>query len=184
MRKNRNNGLMTVYVRSDGKEYRCILSEIIMHYENWIQQVVLEEYVPNESNELKIPIEITHITENPYFIQGSEFDWKKRSIDIICYNDEYPLKFNVDSTFACPDRPYRVGDLANTFPPGVILSPNVNPNDKILDILPIEKMQLHLKQKLMKSYLASTKKEKIVGGQAAGGAAGGQAAGGQAAGGK
>ncbi len=46
--------------------------------------------------------------------------------------------------------------------------------------MPIEKMQLHLKQKLMKSYLASTKKEKIIGGApggAAGGAAGGVAGG-------
>ncbi len=118
-------------------------------------------------------------------MRGSEFDWKKKTIEIICYNEEYPLKFNVDSTFACPDRPYRVGDLANTFPPGVILDPNVNPNDKIVDIYPVEKMQLHMKQKLMKSYLASNKKEKIMGGgTATGGAATGQAAGGQAAGGK
>ena len=179
MRKNRSNGLLTVYVRVDGKEYRCILSGINMHHEGWIQQVSLDEYVPNEPNHLTIPIEVTHITENPYFQQGSEFEWKKKTIDIICYNDEYPLKFNVDSTFACPDRPYRIGDLANTFPPGVILSPSINSNDRILDILPIERMQLHLKQKLMKSYLASTKKEKIIGGgTAAGGAAGGTAAGG------
>lgn len=179
MRKNRVNGLMTVYVRVEDKEYRCILSEINMHHEGWIQQVVLEEYAPNEANHLKIPIEITHITENPYFQQGSEFNLKKHDIDIICYNEEYPLKFYIDSSFVCPDRPYRIGDLANTFPPGVILSPTLSPNDRIFEVLPIEKMQLHLKQKLMKSYLASTKKEKTVGGggQAAGGAAGGQAAG-------
>ena len=91
----------------------------------------------------------------------------------------------VDSSFVCPERPYRIGDLANTFPPGVILDPSLDPNDSIFTILPIEKMQLHLKQKLMKSYLASTKKEKIAGGgTAAGGtAAGGTAAGGSAAGG-
>lgn len=97
------------------------------------------------------------------------------------------MRFFVDSSFVCPERPYRIGDLANTFPPGVILAPSLNPNDRVFEILPIEKMQLHLKQKLMKSYLASTKKEKIVGGGAAGGAAGGatggstgQGAGGQA----
>lgn len=65
-----------------------------------------------------------------------------------------------------------------------MLDPSLNPNDSIFTILPIEKMQLHLKQKLMKSYLASTKKEKVAGGgQAAGGATGGQA-GGQPAGGQ
>lgn len=71
MRKNINNGLLTVYVRAGDKEYRCILSEIQMHNEGWIQQVILDEYVPNEPNKLTVPVEITHITENPYFQQGS-----------------------------------------------------------------------------------------------------------------
>jgi hypothetical protein len=79
-------------------------------------------------------------------------------VDIICYNEEHPLRFYVDSSFVCPERPYRYGDLANTFPPGIILAPEINPNKRIFEIMPIEKMQLHLKQKLMKSYLASTKK--------------------------
>jgi hypothetical protein len=47
MRKNANNGLMTVYIRVEDKEYRCILSDIIMHHEGWIQKVGLFEYVPN-----------------------------------------------------------------------------------------------------------------------------------------
>jgi hypothetical protein len=69
--------------------------------------------------------------------------------------------------------------LANTFPPGLLLSPDISPNHRIFEILPIPKMQLHMKNKLMKSYIASTKKEKIVGGgQATGTPAGGQAAGG------
>jgi hypothetical protein len=47
MRKSKNNGLLTVYVRAEDKEYRCILSSINMHHEGWIQQVTLDEYVPN-----------------------------------------------------------------------------------------------------------------------------------------
>ena len=126
---------------------------------------------------------MTHITENPYFIEGSEFNFKLDRINIVCYNEEYPLKFYIDSSFVCPERPYRVGDLANTFPPGVILGEDAHSNMRIFEILPIPKMQLHMKQKLMKSYLASTKKEKIIGGGAAGGAGGAPGTTGGAAGG-
>lgn len=73
----------------------------------------------------------------------------------------------MDSSFVCPERPYRIGDLANNFPPGVTLASHVYPNQRVFEILPVEKMQLHLKQKLMKSYLASTRKEKVIGGGAA-----------------
>lgn len=73
-----------------------------MHHEGWIQQVILEEYVPNEPNKILIPVQITHITENPYFQQGSEFEFKRETLEIICYNEEYPLKFFIDSSFVCP----------------------------------------------------------------------------------
>jgi DNA-binding cell septation regulator SpoVG len=56
MRRNKTNGLMTVYVRVEDKEYKCILSYINMHHEGWIQSVILEEYVPGEANKLLIPI--------------------------------------------------------------------------------------------------------------------------------
>ena len=98
--------------------------------------------------------------------QGGEFNIKKYSVDIICYNHEYPMKFYVDSSFACPERAYRVGDLSNTFPPGIILAPQVLPNQRIIQIIQPPKMQLHMKQKLMKSYMASNKKEKQPPGQA------------------
>jgi hypothetical protein len=68
------------------------------------------------------------------------------------------LKFYADVSYACPERAYRVGDLANTFPPGIILDPSANPNVRIMQINPPEKIQLHMKKKLMKTYMASTKK--------------------------
>jgi hypothetical protein len=138
-----------------------------MHSEDWVQKVVMTEYVPGQPNEMTIPIVITHITQNPYLQQGGEFTFKRDKIDVICYNPEHPLKFFVDCSFACPERSYRVGDLANTFPPGLILAPHATPNQKILEIKKATKMQLHLKQKLMKNYLASNKKEKLAPGQPA-----------------
>ena len=48
-------------------------------------------------------------------------------IDVICYNYEYPTTFYVDVSFVNYDRPYTIGDLANTFPPGIILHPKYDP---------------------------------------------------------
>ena len=45
-------------------------------------------------------------------------------IDVICYNHEYPTTFYVDVSYVNLDRPYTIGDLANTFPPGLILDTN------------------------------------------------------------
>lgn len=44
-------------------------------------------------------------------------------VDVICYNYEYPATFYIDVSYVNLDRPYTLGDLANTFPPGLILHP-------------------------------------------------------------
>lgn len=91
--------------------------------------------MPGEPNYLKIPIELTHITSNPHVMKNEEFDQKIDDIEIICYNEEYPMRLYVDISYCSPDRPYRVGDLANTLPPGIILNPKYNLNDKIVIII-------------------------------------------------
>ncbi len=63
-----------------------------------------------------------------------EAETKLEHIEIICYNEEYPMKFYVDVSYCSPDRPYRVGDLANLLPPGIIISPKHNMNDRIINI--------------------------------------------------
>ena len=50
---------------------------------------------------------------------------------MICYNREYPTKFTIDVSYVNLDRPFTMGDLANTFPPGIILKPGVK-TDKVL----------------------------------------------------
>ena len=49
-------------------------------------------------------------------------------VSIICYNEEYPTGFHIDVSYVNQDRPYTIGDLANTFPPGIILHPNEDPS--------------------------------------------------------
>jgi hypothetical protein len=87
--------------------------------------------VPGQPNYLKVPVEFTHIQETTFFHEGYNINADIDTVDIICYNHEYPTKFYFDVTNVNLDRPYYIGDLANTFPPGVILNPKVNPN-KIL----------------------------------------------------
>ena len=67
-------------------------------------------------------------------MKNADIKDKIKMIDVICYNEEFPTKFYVDMSFCCPDRPYRVGDLANTFPPGLMISPKINLNEKIIEV--------------------------------------------------
>ena len=68
-----------------------------------------------------MPLEITHATENPYLLQRGDIDIKLDHNDIICYNHEYPTRFYIDVSYLNPDRPYRIGDLANVLPPGIMI---------------------------------------------------------------
>lgn len=98
-----------------------------------------------------------------------------RFVDVICYNEEYPTKFYIDISFCCPDRPYRAGDLANTLPPGVMLAPTVNLNDKLVVVIEPMKQTREMREQAMKDMVESTKKSKEP--KAGGGAAGTDATG-------
>lgn len=95
---------------------------------HFIEKVFFEEYVPGQPNHLRIPIRITNLENNPFYHEGYVYDFPVTSVEIICYNYEYPTKFYVDVSYVNPDRPYTLGDLANTFPPGIILNPKVDPS--------------------------------------------------------
>lgn len=90
-----------------------------------------KEYVAGKANNLTIPVAVTHLELNKFFHAGFGIQHKVTELDIICYNHEYPTKFFVDVSYVNVDRPYRIGDLANTFPPGIILHPKVDPNKEI-----------------------------------------------------
>ncbi len=51
------------------------------------------------------------------------------------------MKFYVDVSYVCPERAYRLGDLANTFPPGIVLDKGMDHNQKIVEVEPIDKNQ-------------------------------------------
>lgn len=123
--------LERVYVRVAGKDYLCVLAQVKFSVKNFIEKVYFKEYVPGKPNTLRVPVLVTHLEMNKFFHAGFGLRNDVKHVDIICYNNEYPTRFNVDISYVNPDRPYRIGDLANTFPPGVILSPKVDPNKEI-----------------------------------------------------
>lgn len=68
--------MIELYVRVEGKEHRCIYYKKQYHQDGFIQKVYLKEYIPGQPNKLRIPIEITHYTENPYIQGNSRYDQK------------------------------------------------------------------------------------------------------------
>lgn len=40
---------------------------------------------------------------------------------VYCYNESYPGCFMIDPTNVAPNRPYKIGDIYNTFPEGMVL---------------------------------------------------------------
>jgi hypothetical protein len=123
-RKHPQYGLERVYVRAAGKEYMCILREVRMNVKNFIEKVFFHEYVPGQPNYLTVPLHFSRIEDNKYYHEGYEYDMPINFVSIVCYNYEYPTMFYIDVSYVNPDRPYTLGDLANTFPPGVLLCSN------------------------------------------------------------
>jgi hypothetical protein len=123
--------LERVYVRAGGKDYLCTLSKVKFSLKNFIEKVYFQEYVPGKANYLRVPVNVTHLQLNKFFHGGFGLKIDVEYVDIISYNHEYPTRFNVDVSYVNVDRPYRIGDLANTFPPGIILNPKVDPNKEI-----------------------------------------------------
>lgn len=123
--------LEKVYVRVAGKDYHCVLSQVKFSLKNFIEKVYFHEYVPGKPNPLRVPVFVTHLEISKFYHAGFGLRIDVSHIEIISYNHEYPTRFNVDVSYVNPDRPYRIGDLANTFPPGIILGPKVDPNKEI-----------------------------------------------------
>lgn len=83
-------------------------------------------------------------------------------IAVVCYNEEFPSRFFIDVSFANPDRPYRVGDLANTLPPGLLIDPSVSMNDRIANIIEENKRQRSMRDEVIKELVEKNKKSKEV----------------------
>jgi hypothetical protein len=126
--------LERVQVRVEGKDYHCVLAHVQFSLKNFIEKVYFKEYVPGKANKLTVPVDITHLELNKFFHVGFGFKVNVTEIDILCYNNEYPTKFFVDVSYVNIDRPYKIGDLSNTFPPGIVLSSKVDQNKAIFEL--------------------------------------------------
>lgn len=78
---------------------------------------------------------------------------------VYCYNDDYPTKFFVDPTNITPTRGYKLGDLINTFPDGVVIHPQykneLHRNILLVDESMESKLQSYSREeqkRIMKQY--------------------------------
>lgn len=84
--QSRKYGTQRVYIRTEGKEYMCVLKEVSMNRKNFIEKVYLDEYVPGQANHLTIPVEFTHLQDNLMYQQKYDFACEVEQVDVICYN--------------------------------------------------------------------------------------------------
>lgn len=125
----------TVYVRVEGQDILCVIQDMKMHPEQWIQKVELGRLVAGKPTEISVPIILTNYTASPQIQNGCEIVQKHDEVRLLTYNEDFPTSFAIDITYLTHERPYRFADLANTFPPGLELSPKHRPLDKIVMLL-------------------------------------------------
>lgn len=61
--------------------------------------------------------------DNPHINRGAEVLKGREQVDVLCYNDEYPTSFEMNASNMTHARGYKMGDLSNLLPDGVILHP-------------------------------------------------------------
>lgn len=150
----------TVCVRVEGQDILCAIQDIKLHAEMWIYRVYLQKLVFGKPTEVTVPIILANTTSSASVQNGSTMLQKHSKVSLVTYNQDYPTLVSIDVTYVTPERPYRFADLANTFPPGLELSPKHKPMDKILVLnvaSNIEVSEILENYEIMKEKMAAEK---------------------------
>lgn len=85
-------------------------------------KVRFNRFIPGKPNLITLPLKFTNLNHN-YWIgeAGCEFYNSLSSIDVWVFNDDFPAALEIDSHFAQPDIPFRVAELEQIMPDGIIL---------------------------------------------------------------
>lgn len=103
---------------------RVTINNLEFHPElNWIPWIHFNRYIVGRPNLLYIPIKIRKGFSNPILNMGGNLYQKIHGVQVYSYNDDYPTTFEIDPHNVTCSRGYRLGDLMNTFPDGVVLHP-------------------------------------------------------------
>jgi hypothetical protein len=89
--------------------------------DNWLVKVHLNRYIVGRPNLLFIPFQMEHSFRNPFLNRGSIPTTTLFGAWIYCYNETYPGQLLIDTTNVSPARPFKMGDLQNTLPDGMVL---------------------------------------------------------------
>lgn len=67
-------------------------------------------------NLLYMPIRIEDNFKNPWISSGLNIQVAVHGVWVYCYNNVYPTEFKVDIRNIEKERPFKLGDLQNSFP--------------------------------------------------------------------
>jgi hypothetical protein len=89
-------------------------------------KLFLNRYIVGRPNLLFLPIQLERNFNNPYLNRGSSFESQIQGVWVYSYNETYPSVLRVDITNVTPTRPYKIGDLQNSMPMGMLLHERYN----------------------------------------------------------
>lgn len=85
-------------------------------------KVRFNRFIPGKPNLITLPLKFTNLNQN-YWIGEGGCEWyhTMRSIDVWVFNDDFPPALEIDTHMAQPDIPFRIAELEQIMPDGIIL---------------------------------------------------------------
>ena len=100
-----------VWIRVDGEEMKCLIVDIKLHAQQFIQKVELRRFIVGEPNQVSVPLTLTHLTHSFFYNELSIPKIYKGRVTLTTYNEDYPTMLTVDISYVHTMRPYRFGTL-------------------------------------------------------------------------
>lgn len=88
---------------------------------DWPWKINLRRYIVGRPNLLWIPVSVETNYDNESTNRGTSIDQAIHGVWVYSYNNTYPTRFVINPKNITTSRPYKLGDLQNTFPDGVVL---------------------------------------------------------------
>lgn len=110
------------YIEHEGEQIRCTLSKLIKDSHNNVPlKAVLQRYIVGRPNLLRMPLMMVQEEVSEHYAAGAHIEFLIEEVDVWCYSDYYPARFDIDCQNLTLNTPYRLGDLSLTLPYGMYL---------------------------------------------------------------
>lgn len=116
-----------VYVKIGEEEIRCIIDKIVLSPDRkYYFKVYLTRYIVGQPNIVKVEMIIPLNAHEGYSFK--QLNWLNHEVKLICYNNVYPLKIELDYKRLARNGKVTFGDLQNILPRGLELLPKHKSN--------------------------------------------------------